>query len=93
MSRARPGGLRMRPICNGAYFGAVQHEQAVMTGATDVPFLSRFRNRGLASGTVVSPPRFVCIEFFVSAYLRRHVPRRRNIVTALGTTSAPIVRV
>jgi hypothetical protein len=68
MSRARPGGLRMRPICNGAYFGAVQHEQAVMTGATDVPFLSRFRNRGLASRTVVYPPRILRSEILVWAF-------------------------
>jgi hypothetical protein len=86
MSRAWLAVWGMRPICRAANFGAVQHEQAVMTGATDVPFLSRFRNPGLASRTVVSPPRIVCIDFLsrltCGVMSRAGISLRRSVPTS-----------
>jgi hypothetical protein len=52
---------RMHPICCGADFGAVQHEQAMMTGATDVPFLSDSRTEASPPGQ--SSPFIVSIRF------------------------------
>jgi hypothetical protein len=49
---------------SGVDLGAVQHEQVMMTGVTDVPFLSRFRNQDSPPGQSSPPPEPCVLNFW-----------------------------